>query len=176
MSAITTMLDLMNENARLRDLLRQSEEEITRLKEKAAERRENCIAYYDEQLAELRTQLAAMTAERDVLRQALTRKSMMEYAVGADAAWEVAKANEKDNIALCQQLAASLARCAQLEGALREAANSLRTMRTRTMQIDTADAIVRLLTTTERPPLDEIEAPNPHPGKFQANDDLPGNY
>lgn len=50
------------------------------------------------------------------------------------------------------QLAAAQARCAQLEEALREAADNLRTMRTRTMQIETADAIVRLLTPTERPP------------------------
>lgn len=47
-------------------LLRQLEEEVARLKAKTAERRENCIAYYEEQLTDLRTQLAAMTQKKEV--------------------------------------------------------------------------------------------------------------
>ena len=44
------------------------------------------------------------------------------------------------------------ARCAELEKALKDSYDMLRTMRTRTMQIETADAIDRLLALTERPP------------------------
>lgn len=168
MSAITTMTELMNENERLRALLRQSEEEITRLKEKAAERRENCIAYYDEQLAELRTQLAAsqkrceeVTTERDACKliamrceTGLIEKRLEVESLQAQLAAMTAERDEavrlsryavhdallhsghtvtehtgnvfgqwqqaiQDAVKAEQQLAASQARCAQLEEALK---------------------------------------------------------
>jgi hypothetical protein len=56
------------------------------------------------------------TAEAKVkeLEQQLTQKTILEHAVGLDAAWEVAKANNDDNIRLRE-------RVKELEQALREA-------------------------------------------------------
>ena len=128
MSAITTMLDLMNENERLRNLLRQQEEELNKAKLLVLQlSRDERSPVQDYLLfSNLTAQLAAMTAERDevvklsryAVHEALlsTGHTKDEHTASVFGQWHKAI---DDAIKAEQQLAAAQARCAQLEGWLR---------------------------------------------------------
>lgn len=144
MSAITTMLDLMNENGRLRVLLKRCE---TGLIEKRLE------------VESLQAQLAAMTAERDeavrlsryAVHDALLHSghTVTEHTGNVFGQWQQAI---QDAVKAEQQLAASTARCAELESVL-AGLLSIPTRDTDHPQYDQLFAQAKqAIVSTERPP------------------------